>query len=81
MQSTGIHWCDDAVNPTMGCDGRELWGRSAGRATPASCTTASAGPTLERQRPPWRAPRRTHVVRGVRRTVNDLDGFKWNATW
>lgn len=26
MQGTGIQWCDDTVNPTMGCDGCELWG-------------------------------------------------------
>lgn len=25
MKSTGIHWCDDTVNPTSGCDGCELW--------------------------------------------------------
>lgn len=23
--SSGIQWCDDTVNPTMGCDGCELW--------------------------------------------------------
>ena len=23
--STAIHWCDSTVNPTMGCDGCELW--------------------------------------------------------
>ncbi len=23
--STGIQWCDDTVNPTMGCDGCEIW--------------------------------------------------------
>src|SRR4051812_22958094 len=22
---TGIQWCDSTVNPTMGCDGCELW--------------------------------------------------------
>lgn len=25
-QNTAIQWCDDTVNPTMGCDGCELWG-------------------------------------------------------
>ncbi len=25
MEETGIQWCDDTVNPTMGCDGCELW--------------------------------------------------------
>ena len=24
-QKTEIHWCDSTVNPTMGCDGCELW--------------------------------------------------------
>jgi protein gp37 len=24
-KDTGIHWCDDSVNPTSGCDGCELW--------------------------------------------------------
>jgi len=23
--ATGIQWCDDTINPTMGCDGCELW--------------------------------------------------------
>jgi protein gp37 len=22
---TDIEWCDDSVNPAMGCDGCELW--------------------------------------------------------
>ena len=26
-QKTRIHWCDSTVNPTMGCDGCELWGK------------------------------------------------------
>ena len=25
MQGSAIQWCDDTVNPTMGCDGCELW--------------------------------------------------------
>jgi protein gp37 len=25
MQATTIQWCDDTVNPTMGCEGCELW--------------------------------------------------------
>ncbi|MFE8599855.1 DUF5131 family protein [Archangium violaceum] len=25
-KSTNIQWCDSTVNPTMGCDGCELWG-------------------------------------------------------
>jgi protein gp37 len=24
-QKTGIQWCDSTINPTMGCDGCELW--------------------------------------------------------
>jgi protein gp37 len=28
--STKIQWCDSTVNPTMGCDGCELWKPSAG---------------------------------------------------
>jgi protein gp37 len=30
-RDTAIQWCDDTINPTMGCDGCELW--SAGRKT------------------------------------------------
>ena len=26
MDGSPIQWCDDTVNPTMGCDGCELWG-------------------------------------------------------
>jgi len=26
-QKTKIHWCDSTVNPTMGCDGCELWNK------------------------------------------------------
>ena len=26
---TKIQWCDSTVNPTMGCDGCELWGAAS----------------------------------------------------
>lgn len=32
-QKTPIQWCDSTVNPTMGCDGCELWNREIGEKT------------------------------------------------
>ena len=31
---TKIQWCDSTANPTMGCDGCELWSLGASRVMP-----------------------------------------------
>ena len=39
---TKIQWCDSTVNPTMGCDGCEIWVLSARPAMPGYSTPALA---------------------------------------
>ena len=33
-KTTKIQWCDSTVNPTMGCDGCELWNKIGRPVTP-----------------------------------------------
>jgi protein gp37 len=36
-KGTAIQWCDDTVNPTMGCDGCELWNHKEGNDAVKRC--------------------------------------------